>query len=148
MATFMAQQNPFFGGPPINRGQVRKPIKTIYAQMNTKNKSFLDMHHYLKNIGIKNNAFMLALIDPDLANIDPFDPNLNQIYKQKILVECMHNYWYFLREIVRLPSTGGSMRYELNRGNLAYNFCACLNYNIFFEEPRLTNNRNILERVC
>ena len=96
MSGFMQPQtSPFIGGVPMNRSpnMQRKPIKTIYAHMTTKNKSFLDMHHYLKSIGIKKNAFMLALIDPDLANIDPFDPNLNQIYKQKILVECMHNYW-------------------------------------------------------
>lgn len=28
--------------------------------------------------------------------------------------------------------------YQLNRGNLAYNFCASLNLNIFFEAPRQT----------
>jgi hypothetical protein len=80
---------------------------------------------------------MLALIDPDLDGINPYDPNLNVYYKQKILRECICNYWYFIREVVRLPSTGsGPMPYKLDRGNLAYNFCASLNLNIFFEEPR------------
>ena len=51
------------------------------------------MHHYLKSIGIKNNEFMLALIDPDLENINPHDPHLNAYYKQKVLRECMCNYW-------------------------------------------------------
>lgn len=69
------------------------PIRTIYAQKTTKNKSFLDMHHYLKSIGIKNNEFMLTLIDPDLDGIDPHDPNLNIFYKQKITRECLCNYW-------------------------------------------------------
>jgi hypothetical protein len=73
----------------------RKPqaVRTIYAQKTTKNKSFLDMHHYLKSIGIKNNEFMLTLIDPDLDGIDPHDPNLNSYYKQKVLRECLCNYW-------------------------------------------------------
>lgn len=70
-----------------------QPIRTIYAQKTTKNKSFLDMHHYLKSIGIKNNEFMLTLIDPDLDGIDPHDPNLNSYYKQKVLRECLCNYW-------------------------------------------------------
>ena len=70
-----------------------KPVRTIYAQKTTKNKSFLDMHHYLKSIGIKNNEFMLTLIDPDLDGIDPHDPNLNSYYKQKVLRECLSNYW-------------------------------------------------------
>ena len=73
----------------------RRPqaVRTIYAQKTTKNKSFLDMHHYLKSIGIKNNEFMLTLIDPDLDGIDPHDPNLNSYYKQKVLRECLCNYW-------------------------------------------------------
>lgn len=113
------------------------PVRTIYAQKTTKNKSFLDMYHYLKSIGIKNCEFMLTLIDPDLDGIDPHDPHLNSYYKQKVLRECLCNYWYFIREVVRLPSSGAKpIRYKLNRGNLALNFCACLNFNIFFEEPR------------
>jgi len=114
------------------------PIKRIYAQKTTKNKSFLDMHHYLKAIGIKNNEFMLTLIDPDLDGVDPYDPNLNMLYKQKILKECLSNYWYFIREVVRIPSPGGApMRYKLTRGNLALNFCQALNLNVFYEAPRL-----------
>ena len=54
----------------------------IYYQMSTRNTSFLKMHQYLKAIGIKNNKFMLALLDPDLAGIDPHDPNLSTYYKE------------------------------------------------------------------
>lgn len=116
--------------------QVQQP-RRIYLQMTTKNKSFLDMHHYLKSIGIKNNAFMLVLLDPDLDGIDPHDPHLNAFYKQKVLRECCANFWYFLREVVLVPSPGGaSMRYKLTRGNLALNFCMALNLNVFYEAPR------------
>lgn len=114
-----------------------KPIRTIYLQKTTKNKSFLDMYHYLQSIGIKNCGFMLTLIDPDLDGIDPHDPSLNMYYKQKVFRECLCNYWYFIREVVRLPSSGAKpVMYELTRGNLALNFCQCLNFNIFFELPR------------
>ena len=116
-----------------------KAIKRVYSQKTTKNKSFLDMHHYLKSIGIKNNEFMLTLLDPDLDGVDPYDPNLNTYYKQKILRECITNYWYFIREVVRIPSAGGApIKYKLTRGNLALNFCQCLNLNVFYEAPRLT----------
>jgi hypothetical protein len=82
------------GQPPPQTMPKKGPqIITIYAQKTTKNKSFLDMHHYLKSIGIKNNEFMLTLIDPDLDGIDPHDPNLNSYYKQKVLRECLCNYW-------------------------------------------------------
>lgn len=97
------------------------------------------MHYYLKEIGITHNKFMLVLLDPDLAGIDPFDPRLNDVYKAKILKECLHNYWYFLREVVRVPASGSKgrgARYELTRGNLALNYCMALNLNVFFELPR------------
>lgn len=116
-------------------------VRRVYAQKTTKNKSFLDMHHYLKSIGIANNEFMLTLIDPDLDGIDPHDPNLNSYYKQKILRECLCNYWYFIREVIRVPSSGKPMMYKLTRANLALNFCMCLNLNVFEEIPRLTYNR-------
>ena len=101
-----------------------------YFQMTTTNQSFLNMHYYLKEIGVQNNKFMMVLLDPDLAGIDPFDPRLNDIYKAKILRECLHNYWYFIREVVRIPSsgsTGKGTRYELTRGNLALNYCMAIN---------------------
>ena len=118
--------------------QAPRMMHTGY-QMSTNNKSFLNMHYYLKSIGIKNNKFMLGLLDADLDGIDPHDRNLSPIYKQKILRECLHNYWYFLREVVRIPdqgSTSGGARYRLDRGNLALNFCMSLNLNIFLELPR------------
>lgn len=107
-------------------------------QMSTNNKSFLEMHYFLKSQGIKNNKFMLVLFDPDLAGIDPHDPNLSLIMKQKVLREVTINYWYFLREVVRVPSTGNpaGVRYNLNRGNLALNYCLLYNLNVFLELPR------------
>ena len=104
MNNIMMGRTPTYGNIMPNRTVVNQPppqamprkpqaIRTIYAQKTTKNKSFLDMHHYLKSIGIKNNEFMLTLIDPDLDGIDPHDPNLNSYYKQKVLRECLCNYW-------------------------------------------------------
>lgn len=122
--------------PPVQKANT---TRIIYAQKTTKNKSFLDMHHYLKSIGIKNNEFMLTLIDPDLDGIDPHDPNLNAYYKQKVLREVLCNYWYFIREVVRIPSSGKPRMYKLTRGNLALNFCMSLNLNTFFELPRLNS---------
>lgn len=110
----------------------------VYYQMSTTNKSFLNMHYILKSLGIKNNRFMLALLDPDLAGVNPFDPTLNRMMKNKILREVMNNYWYFLREVVRVPSPGvpGGVHYMLHRGNLAMNYCMMYNFNIFMELPR------------
>ena len=114
--------------------------KEVYYQLETTNKSFLNMHYFLRDKGIKNNKFFLVLLDSDLAGIDPRDPRLNTAMKTKVLRECIRNYWYYLREVVRIPDSGGQIgagkKYELHRGNLAFNFCVSLNLNIFYELPR------------
>ena len=119
----------------------QQPVRTqVYYQMETSNKSFLDMHFFLKSKGIKNNKFFLILYDRDLAGVNPRDPNLNELMKKKILRECMVNFWYFIREVVLIPdqggTVGGGVRYKLNRGNLAMNFGFILNWNMFLELPR------------
>lgn len=112
----------------------------IYIDKNTTNKSFLDVHYYLKNVGIQNNDFFLCLLDPGLAGVNPRDPNLPASIKARILQECRLNYWYYLREIVLVPSQGGAAgggdRYQLHRGNLAINFLYTLNYNQYIILPR------------
>ena len=112
--------------------------RTPFYQMTTNNRSFLEMHYYLKAKNISNNKFMLRLLDPDLAGIDPRDPNLNQIMKLKVLREVQNNYWYFLREVVRIPAVGNPVgdMYKLTRGTLALNVCVMYNLNIFLELPR------------
>lgn len=130
--------------------QNQTPIK-IYYQMSTTNQSFIDMHYYLKHKGIKNNRFFLALYDPDLAGVDPRDPNLNAMMKRKILRECIVNFWYFIREVVRIPDQGGTVgsgkRYKLHRGNLAQNFCFLLNWNIFLEKTYKGNSAYLVTGV-
>ena len=68
-------------------------MSNIYYDFDTANKSFLEMHYYLKQRGIKNNRFFLVLYDKDLAGVDPYDPTLSTIMKQKIFRECVSNYW-------------------------------------------------------
>lgn len=113
-------------------------VQTVYKQYSTNNQSFLDMHYFLKAKGIKNNDFHLLIIDADLARIDPRDPNIGQMYKSRILRECLINYWYFIREIVRIPVEGeiNGIKFKLHRGNLALNFGFTMNWNMFIELPR------------
>lgn len=114
--------------------------QTVYIHKETTNQSFLDMHYYLKETNRVNNDFFLVLYDQGLAGVDPRDPNLSAMMKQRVFRECCANYWYFLREVVRVPvqggSVGGGVRYKLHRGNLAMNFLFVLNYNMFVELPR------------
>ena len=121
---------------------------SIYYHMSTNNKSFLEIHQYLKDSGIENNRFMLVLLDPDLARIDPHDPNLSTMMKTKVLRECLHNPWYFFREVVRIPDSGQpkGVKFELSRGNLALIFCLMLNLNTFLEMPRQTGKT--ISSIC
>ena len=86
---------------------------------NTKNQSFLDVHNFLKERGIKNNNFMLQLNNPALANIDPFKPNITQEEIAMVLQECTNNFWYFIREVVRWDHDGEIVHTKLDRGNAA-----------------------------
>lgn len=119
--------------------QLVTPMVT-YIHKETTNQSFIDMHYYLKLKGVQNNDFFLALFDTGLAGVDPRDPSLPSHMKARILNECRINYWYFLREVIRIPTQGGTVgsgsRYKLHRGNLAMNFLFVLNFNQFVEMPR------------
>lgn len=114
--------------------------QTVYIHKETTNQSFIDMHYYLKYQGRTNHSFFLVLYDRGLAGVDPRDPSLPLEIKLRVMRECSVNYWYFLREVVRIPDEGGATgsgaRYKLHRGNLAMNFLFVLNYNQFVELPR------------
>lgn len=100
------------------------------------------MHYYLKRCGRAHNDFFLVLYDPMLAGVDPRDQALSMEMKMRILAECRRNYWYFLREVLRIPvegdATGRGAQYELNRANLAMNYLFELNYSFYTEIPRQT----------
>lgn len=109
--------------PKILRGILPKGLvkfRGAYYDFNTKNTSFLQVCKDLKGAGIKNNFFMLELHDIGLYDIDPYDPNLSPEMIQRINTECYVNPWYYLREVSRVPSQGGSpVMFKLNRATCA-----------------------------
>ena len=54
------------------------------VHLSTKNQSFIDLANIYKKMGVKNYYFHLALHDPDLEFVDPFDPNLTPHMISKI----------------------------------------------------------------
>lgn len=114
----------------------------IYYQRNTNNISFLKTAHQLELLGIKNNDFCLTLYDPMLMNVDPSDPNLSLEMQARVVMECTLNFWYFIREVVKIPESGSTIGagkgvpYALHRGNLALNYCLLNNYNTYLVLPR------------
>lgn len=105
-------------------------------QYNTKNLSFLKMYTILKDFGIKNNSFFLELYDETLLNVDPLSDNLDKETKLRVLNEISRNPWYYLREIVRIPTAGEKRMFELNRATLAICWAILNNLSSFVVLPR------------
>lgn len=87
----------------------------------TKNTSYLKLAGKYYAMGIKNYAFMLALHDQSLKGLDPFSPELTELERLKISIECKINPWYYFREIAKVPARSGSdaVPLQANRGNIA-----------------------------
>lgn len=110
--------------------------KKVYYDYKTENKSFLKVARELKRNNIKNFGLPLTLYDKNLIGVDPWDENLSDEIKARVLREAKINIWFYLREIVRVPVPGGKVRYELHRGNLAMTFCMLHNLNTAIMLPR------------
>ncbi len=65
---------------------------TCIIDFKTKNITFIKMAKLLKDMGIENHLFMLALTQPELQGIDPHDPNLTEEQKLRIAYECKINH--------------------------------------------------------
>ena len=114
----------------------------------TKNTSFIRMMIVLKRMGIKNNTFFLSLFQPELENVDPFDPNLSNETKTKILVEAKLNPWYFFRECLHVPTPGGLEGYfRLSRGNLAAMFAFFNDVDFGLIMPRQTGKSYVSQSI-
>lgn len=103
----------------------KQASKKRFYDFKTKNHSFLELYQDLYNLGIKNNKFFLRLYDRDLQGVDPYSPVLPKDLQIKIFIECLINPWYWLREILRIPTDGmpieigGGTQYQIDRNNAA-----------------------------
>ena len=104
--------------------------------IHTKNKSFLVVSKLLRSYNTKNNKFMLTLYDESLVGLNPRDKNLTSEQKLAIYRECCRNVWYFIREVVRIPSDGADIPYELNLGNMTLTYIKEKNKNFILVLPR------------
>ncbi len=105
----------------------------------TRNSSFLEVHEQLKILGIENNAFFLVLLNPALEFVDPYDPDITPEEAMMVVEECYRNFFYYLREVVRIPEQGGScVMFRLDRGTLAAAWCFYNNINYYLMKPRQT----------
>lgn len=91
------------------------------ADTETSNKSFVRISALYREMGIENHLFPLALLNPSLQGVNPHDPNLPREIIADIAEECKLNFFYFIREVARVPGQSGSPPIPLraNRGNMA-----------------------------
>lgn len=106
----------------------------------TTNDSFLKAAKKLYDMGVTNCLFMLSLFNKSLVGVDPHDPNLTREQKEAIAVECSINFWYFIREVVRIRVSGQAegISYIANRGNLALSWLYLTHIDVFLIQPRQT----------
>ena len=110
----------------------------------TTNKSFINMWHYLQDLNVENNSFMLELKNKDLKNKDI----TNKDIEQEVFEECVNNIWFFFREYVRLiyPISMNSieplyMPFVLTPENMAMIYLYDKGVN-FIKDKRLYSGRN------
>lgn len=91
----------------------------------TTNKTALDMAWKYNQMGIKNCLFPLSLLQPELSGVDVYSPDLDTRLKVMISLEAEMNYWYYLREVSRVPPPAGNavIQYRLDRANIATAWC-------------------------
>lgn len=131
---------------PINSGPERLgPI----VDTQTRNKSFLDYASLLHQMGIKNWAFPLALHDPKLQGVDPFDPNLSSEMKMRVGLELQSNPWYYLREVAKVPAAAGAepVQFRAHRANIGMFWLFMNNVSFFLLQPRQTGKSVVADMI-
>ena len=95
------------------------------AHTQTSNTSWLEMAKIYNYMGIKNHMFLLALHDPVLLDVDPFDEKISIENQLRVAYECKINPWYYFREVARIPAGSGedAVKLRANRGNIALYWC-------------------------
>lgn len=113
---------------------------TALVDYSTSNSSFLHLVRVLHEMGVQNCLFPLALIDPRLQGVDPYSKTLTLDQKSMVAVECLSNFWYFVREVARVPPQAGiePIQFIANRGNMAVYWLFFNNIDCALIQPRQT----------
>ena len=108
----------------------------------TPNQSFVHICSVLKKMGVRHYYFPLALLQPELQGVNPFDEeNLDEHTKAMILLEADHNPWYFIRELVIDRGAGLTLddcRFRCNRASIAAMWLTLASIDYIRIQPRQT----------
>ena len=119
-----------------------KPYIKRYTDYTTKNKSAINLNVLLKKLGVKNNDEHLQIFNPQLIGVDPWDPLLKDNVKLAIIEECMHNYWYVYREVLRINN--GKNYFDINIFNYTAVYFMLRNINFFLEASRQLGKTQVI----
>ena len=121
-----------------NEKVIPSPKDGYYLHIGTDNYSFLQTALELQGKGVENYGFMLALYDSGLADLNLHEPSrrLTRDEKIRVIIELTSNPWYFWREFLLVPVTGGTERFRMHLGNCAILWAMCSNINIYTILPR------------
>lgn len=119
------------------------------VDMETKNKSFLEYAYLLHQMGVKNWYFCLALHDPMLQGVDPFDENLSLEMKKRVGDELSANPWYYLREVAKVPAAAGygAVQFRAHRANIGMFWLFMNNVSFFLLQPRQTGKSVVADMI-
>lgn len=111
-----------------------------YGKMSiTSNKSFSDLYFRLVKEGnVKNHNKLLFLLEGyDLP--DPYYHDLTNEEKEKIKEKAKNDFWYYMKEVVRIPVIGSSdgVPAAINKTNLAVLMTLLDGRNIYSNNARL-----------
>lgn len=113
---------------------------TAVIDTRTKNQSFVRLASVYRLMGVENHAFILALHNPALQGVDPFDPDLTLDQMAMVSIEAKENPWYCLRELLRAAPLSGidAVPVEANRGIVALWWSFFVHAQIILIQPRQT----------
>jgi hypothetical protein len=115
-----------------------KEINGKLYDFSQRNQSFLKTAFELKQLGIKNYYFCLEILNPRIADIDPFKPNITKQEIQALMIEFKNNLWFYARTVAMIRSDAGIVPFELHRGLAAAIWCFIHNFDWCLCEPRQT----------
>ena len=113
---------------------------TAIVDTTTRNTSWLRYVSVLKAMGVKNHAWPLALINPELQGLEPHSLDLTAEQMASIWFECYNNPWYCFREVMKIPAKAGVVPdpIEANRGIMAVWWLAFNHVDAANTQPRQT----------
>jgi len=115
-----------------------KDHPTAIVHYSTTNKSWVRIAGVFNAMGVKNSLFHLSLLNPALKDVDPHSSNITTEEIAMVVEECVHNPWYFLREVIRVPAAGtsDSVMVNANRMNISAWFLFYNHITQFLVAPR------------